>query len=144
MLSGLSPCRLPLCFRYTSVVSVSHYQPWVTLTEADGARSVIPVLRSVTLASIFTQVSGLHAEEADGEPEGAVLCGGAVLQGVHRSESEEFGADGGGWLYFQPSQQLLEGETAKYVCQENKLGLFIYSTMNIDCCFCHYQPREND
>ncbi|XP_068610841.1 dnaJ homolog subfamily B member 12b isoform X1 [Brachionichthys hirsutus] len=58
-------------------------------------------------------VRGLHPEEADGEPEGAVLCGGAVLQGIHGSDFEEPGAVGGGRLYFQPPQQLLEGETAK-------------------------------
>lgn len=76
------------------------------------------------LSPIFTQVSRLHAEEADGEPEGAILRRGAVLQGVLRAESEESGADGGGRLHFQPSQQLLEGETAEYVCQGDYL--FIY------------------
>lgn len=42
------------------------------------------------------QVSRLHAEEADGEPEGAILRGGALPQRVQRSEPEAFGADGGG------------------------------------------------
>lgn len=66
-------------------------------SEADGAKAVILSSDvSPTRCPIFTQVSRLHPEEADREPEGAVLCGGALLQGVHRSESEECRADGGG------------------------------------------------
>ncbi|TMS21928.1 DnaJ-like protein subfamily B member 12 [Larimichthys crocea] len=45
--------------------------------------------------------------------QGAILCRGAVLEGVHWNESEKSGADCGGRLYFQPSQQLLEGETTE-------------------------------
>lgn len=42
------------------------------------------------------QVSRLHTEEVDQEPKGAILCWGAVLQGVHRRDFKELGADGGG------------------------------------------------
>ena len=67
------------------------------LTETDGARSVILVPScDISLVRISTQVSRLHAEEADGEPEGAILRSGAVLQGLLGAESEESGADGGG------------------------------------------------
>lgn len=75
-----------------------------------------------TLRPIVTQVSRLLTEEADWEFEGAILCGGAVLQRVHWCESEKSGEDSGGWLYFQPSQQLLEGKTTKY---ENKWFLYL-------------------
>lgn len=66
---------------------------------------------------ISTQVSGLHAEEADRESKGAILRGGALLQGVHWSDSEEPGEDGGGRLHLQPPQQLLERKAAKYEFQ---------------------------
>lgn len=54
------------------------------------SHDIAPTLRS----SIFAQVSRLHTEEADGEPEGALLRGGAVLQRVHRGCPEEPGEDG--------------------------------------------------
>lgn len=108
----LAPCCLaslhvilPLCFRHTSVVSGPVGEPLSAVSHVNrGRRGQIchpraalgHVISLPHLALSSTQVSGLHAEEADGEPEGAVLCGGAVPQGVQRSESEEFGADGGG------------------------------------------------
>lgn len=110
----------------TSVASGPHV---TRLATSHSSRAVCQVV-ILTLAGscccqshscVSTQVSGLYAEEADGEPEGAVLRGGALLQGVHRSDPEEPGENGGGRLHLQPAQQLLEREAAKYDFQMSSI-----------------------
>lgn len=116
--------QLPVCVSDTLVYFVAHLFTTTSHKSSDHrdrrCQSCQPFTSSShdmspSLYPISTQVSGLHAEEADWEPEGAVLCWGAGLQRVDWRESEEFGTDGWGRLYFQPAQQLLEGEATKYV-----------------------------
>lgn len=152
MLSGLSPCRPPLCFRYTSVLSgppVSHYQPWVRVNRGRRCQICHPcaalghmiplphLVLSPRRSAGYTQkrlTENLKVPYYVGEQFSKEFSG-VNLKNLERTVEDDY-------ISNLRNNCWKEKQQSTFARKTNCAYLFVYLTMNIDCCFCRCLSGE--